>query len=203
MSCGGALHSPVARPCPWPLQVPYPAWGTSCLRVCGPGPTPGGGEPLRWGRSVRGWGGTLARVVIWTYGPSPQAFLVPSPPALHGSLLPRGLPGNIFLVNVYIFGDSWFICGQSVPGERHRAQPISGQGVASCPRSNWEAAPCPGACPSLPRAVAEALGVGRSESHGDELRPVQESRAAGLGGSASGMGLGLASSKWTSLTSWA
>lgn len=47
---------------------------------------------------------------------SPWASLAPSHTSVH-RLLPKGLPGNIFLVNVYIFGDSWFICGQSVPGK--------------------------------------------------------------------------------------
>lgn len=59
--------------------------------------------------------------------PSSWASLAPPTFPAH-SLLPRGLPGNIFLVNVYIFGDSWFICGQSIPGETHRAQPISRRG---------------------------------------------------------------------------
>lgn len=67
------------------------------------------------------------------------------------SLLPRGLPGNIFLVNVYIFGDSWFICGQSIPGETHGTQPISRR-----PKSWWEA-PRPGS--RLSRLGSEFRGT--------------------------------------------
>lgn len=76
-------------------------------------------------------GGRQAPWHGWSDGrrvPRPPGIPGAPPTSLHGRLLPRGLPGNIFLVNVYIFGDSWFICGQSVPGERHRAQPISRQG---------------------------------------------------------------------------
>lgn len=78
------------------------------------------------------WGQTNTQVASQSLG----ILAPPRPPGTHTSvhrLLPEGLPGNIFLVNVYIFGDSWFICGQSVPGKTHRAQPISGWGWPQAP----------------------------------------------------------------------
>lgn len=91
---------------------------------------------------------------------SPWALLAPHPHLVH-RLLPKGLPGNIFLVNVYIFGDSWFICGQSVPDKTHRAQPISGWGWSQAPGASDGQLPALGRGPSLLALYrySEALGV--------------------------------------------
>lgn len=143
VSCTGAPYSPVAG-----LAQAFshnPTWLVSCLRTVwaalpqkgGSKVDPGAASLERleterkemWRRQPLGFRDEL--IHKWSH--SPWAFLAPPRPTSVHRLLPRGLPGNIFLVNVYIFGDSWFICGQSVPGKTHRAQPISGWGWPQAP----------------------------------------------------------------------
>lgn len=163
----GALCSPGARHCHRaPLGILALPSVQAASRARGPGPIKGSGA-LRQGCSpseefegmgTQGWGSSrhLGIAVRWTCGPTERALLAPPP------LLPRGLPGNIFLINVYIFGDSWFICGQSVPGERHTGHSRLADGGSLTAQRCQGAAPCPGALalPSLALLCSEALTVG-------------------------------------------
>lgn len=147
----------VARPCHRALLGTPALPGAQLLKGMWPGPHRGVGGASELGRRAGPWGNLGAGVRgvggSWHPGtsdqmdagaPSAQAFL-PPPTFSPWRSPPQGLPGNIFLVNVYIFGDSWFICGQSVPGERHTGHSRLADGVASSPRRVWGQAPCPGA----------------------------------------------------------
>lgn len=209
------MHSPVAGPFHRAPSGTLSCQGHKLLKGVWPASHQGGGASeigwtaVPWGNlraGVRGDGqaagtrhlGTSGQMDVWSH--RPQAFLMPPQPSLHGSLLPRGLPGNIFLVNVYIFSDSWFICGQSVPGERHTGHSrLADRGWPHAPGASG-AAPCPGALALLSLALccSEALRVGLRESSGRSRAQVQLAQLqqgqnclelAQLEGSTLGMGL--------------
>lgn len=122
------------------------------------------------------------RTDVGSHGP--QAFLEP-PASLQGRLLPRGLPGNIFLVNVYIFGDSWFICGQSVPGERHTGHSRLADRGGLTPRERLRGSSLPwGPGPSFPgSAVFGGKSSGCRLAQAPQLSSSRDLELAGLGGS--------------------